>query len=59
MKKYRAALARFEGILRKYPDSGLEKKIQPLIETCRKELAKEGKNRQAREIPGPRPWRMA
>jgi outer membrane protein assembly factor BamD len=52
MKKYRAALARFEGILQKYPDSGLEKKIQPLIETCRKEISKEGKNRQALRTPG-------
>ena len=51
MKKYRAALARFEGILQKYPNSGLERKIQPLIEACRKELSKEQKNRQARDIP--------
>jgi outer membrane protein assembly factor BamD len=62
MKKYRAALTRFEGILQKYPDSGLEKKIQPLIETCRKELSKEGKNRQTRSNPGigagHGPWRV-
>jgi len=44
-KKYRAALARFEGILQKYPDSGLEGKIQPLIAACRKELLKEKEER--------------
>jgi len=42
-KKYRAALSRFEGILQKYPNSGLEGKIQPLITACRKELSKEEK----------------
>jgi outer membrane protein assembly factor BamD len=51
MKKYKAALLRFEGILQKYPNSGLERKIQPLIDTCRKELSKEEKNRQSRRIP--------
>jgi outer membrane protein assembly factor BamD len=52
MKKYRAALARFEWILKKYPDSGLDKKIQPLIETCRKEISKEDKNRRAQGARG-------
>jgi len=55
MKKYRAALSRFEGILQKYPNSGLERKIQPLIEACREELAKGEKNREARERPGKGP----
>ncbi len=56
MKKYRAALSRFEGILQKYPNSGLEGKIQPLINACRKEISKEEKNRQSREIPDN--WRV-
>jgi hypothetical protein len=47
MKKYKAALARFEGILKKYPDSGLEKKIYPLIDACRKELSREKRDRQS------------
>ena len=51
MKKYKAALARFERILKKYPDSGLEKKIYPLIEACRKELSREKRDRQASRIP--------
>jgi len=41
MKRYKAALGRFEGILQKYPDSGLERKIKPLIATCQTEIAKE------------------
>ncbi len=45
MKKYRAALNRFERILQKYPDSGLERKLKPLIEGCRQEIAKAEKNR--------------
>jgi outer membrane protein assembly factor BamD len=44
-KNYRAALGRFEGILRKYPDSGLERKLKPLIESCRLEISKAEKNR--------------
>jgi len=46
-KNYRAALSRFEGILTKYPDSGLEAKLKPLIETCRKEISKAEKNRRS------------
>jgi outer membrane protein assembly factor BamD len=46
-KKYRAALGRFEGILQKYPNSGLEAKISPLINKCRTEIAKAEKNRHA------------
>ncbi len=53
-KRYRAALVRFEGILQKYPNSGLERKIQTLIDACRKELSKAEKNRQAQESPGGR-----
>jgi outer membrane protein assembly factor BamD len=55
MKKYRAALARFEGILEKYPNSGLEGKIRPLIDACRKELAKDGRNRTSSDLSGFRP----
>lgn len=50
-KKYRAALGRFEGILQKYPNSGLEAKIQKLIIKCRAEISKEEKNRQALNDP--------
>ena len=48
-KKYRAALGRFEGILQKYPESGLEEKIKPLAEKCRSEIAKEEEKRKERE----------
>ncbi len=44
-KKYRAALSRFERILQKYPDSGLERKLKPLIDSCRQEISKAEKNR--------------
>jgi outer membrane protein assembly factor BamD len=40
-KKYRAALGRFDGILQKFPQAGLERKIKPLAEKCRAEIAKE------------------
>jgi hypothetical protein len=50
-KKYRAALGRFEGILQKYPNSGLEAKIQKLIIKCRAEISKEEKDRQALNDP--------
>lgn len=49
MQKYKAALGRFEGILQKYPESGLEKKIKPLAEKCRAEIAKEEEKRKAKE----------
>ena len=45
MKKYRGALGRFDGILQKFPQVGLEKKIIPLAEKCRAEIAKEEKER--------------
>ncbi len=48
-KKYRAALGRFEGILQKYPDSGLGEKIRPLAEKCRAEIAKEEEKRKEKE----------
>jgi len=41
MKKYKAALGRFEGILKKFPESGLTEKIERLSEKCRAEIAKE------------------
>jgi outer membrane protein assembly factor BamD len=50
-KKYRAALGRFEGILQKYPNSGLETKLQQLISKCRTEILREEKNRQVLEDP--------
>jgi outer membrane protein assembly factor BamD len=50
-KKYRAALNRFEGIMQKYPNSGLETKLQKAIRICRTEIAKAEKSRQALTNP--------
>jgi outer membrane protein assembly factor BamD len=49
MDHYPAALGRFEEILKKYPDAGLERRIKPLLETCRKQIAKEEKKRKEKE----------
>jgi len=46
---YKAAQGRFEEILKKYPDVGLERKINPLLETCREKIAKEEKKRREKE----------
>ena len=46
---YKAALGRFEGILKKYPDVGLERKINPLLASCRERIAKEEKKRKEKE----------
>jgi outer membrane protein assembly factor BamD len=46
---YKAAQGRFEEILKKYPDVGLEGKIKPLLETCREKIAKEEKKRKEEE----------
>jgi len=46
---YKAALGRFEEILKKYPDVGLEGKINPLLPTCREKIAKEEKKRKEKE----------
>ena len=46
---YRAALGRFEGILKKYPDVGLERKINPLLATCRERIVKEEKKQREKE----------
>ncbi|MGQ9693195.1 MAG: outer membrane protein assembly factor BamD [Thermodesulfobacteriota bacterium] len=40
MKKYRAALGRFEKILQAFPDLGYEEKLKPLIAKCHAEIAK-------------------
>jgi len=48
-KKYKAALGRFEGILQKYPESGLAEKIKPLVATCQSEIAKEQQKRKEKE----------
>lgn len=42
---YKGALGRFEGILKTYPDSGLEKKINPLLAKCRKKAVQEEEKR--------------
>ncbi len=49
MGHYKAALGRFEEILKKYPDAGLERKIKPLLETCREKIAKEEKKQKEKE----------
>jgi len=49
MKKYKGALARFEVILQKFPESGLDEKVKRLAETCRVEIAKEEQKRKAKE----------
>ena len=49
MGNYRGALGRFEGILAKYPDSGLERKVKSLIETCQEKIAKEEKKLKEKE----------
>jgi len=51
-KRYKAALGRFEIILKKYPESGLEQKIKPRMVTCQTEIAKaeqKKKENEARE----------
>jgi outer membrane protein assembly factor BamD len=48
-KRYKAALGRFQGILQKYPDFGLDQKIKPLIATCQTEIAKEEKKKKENE----------
>lgn len=40
MKKYKAALGRFEKILQDFPELGYEEKLRPLIAKCRAEIAK-------------------
>ena len=49
MKKYKGALARFEGILQKFPESGLDEKVKRLAETCRVEIAKEEQKKKDQE----------
>ena len=49
IKRYKAALGRYQIILQKYPDSGLEWKIKPLIATCQTEIAKEDQKRKENE----------
>jgi outer membrane protein assembly factor BamD len=49
MGRYKGALSRFEEILKKYPDSGLDRKINPLIKTCREKIAQEEKKTKEKE----------
>jgi outer membrane protein assembly factor BamD len=48
-KRYKAALGRFQIILQKYPESGLEQRIKPLMATCQTEIAKEDQKRKENE----------
>ena len=49
MGHYKAALGRFEEILKKYPDLGMEKKIKPYMVTCQEKIAKEEKKEKEKE----------
>jgi outer membrane protein assembly factor BamD len=49
MKKYKGALDRFEGILQKFPESGLDEKVKRLAEKCRAEIAKEEQKKKGEE----------
>jgi len=47
--RYKSALGRFEETLKKYPDSGLDRKINPLIKTCREKIAQEERKAKEKE----------
>ncbi len=49
MGHYRGALGRFEDILKKYPDSGMERKIDPLIKGCREKIEREDSKKKEKE----------
>ncbi len=49
MDKYKAALGRFEGLLEKFPDMGLQEKVEPLMKKCRKEIAKQEEKEKKKE----------
>jgi len=49
VKRYKAALGRFERILQKYPESGLEGKIKPLMAECQLGIAKQEQKRKEKE----------
>ena len=49
MKKYKAALGRFEAVLQKYPGLGFEERIKPLIVKCQEEIGKEEQKRKEKE----------
>lgn len=52
MKKYRAALGRFEKILQDFPELGYEEKLKPLIAKCRAEIAKIEEKEKKKEKEG-------
>ena len=47
--RYKSALGRFEETLTKYPESGLDGKINPLIKICREKIAQEEKKAKEKE----------
>jgi outer membrane protein assembly factor BamD len=49
IKRYKAALGRFQGVLQKYPESGLGSKIKPLIVKCQTEIVKEDQKKKENE----------
>ncbi len=49
MGHYRGALGRFEDILKKYPDSGMERKVNPLIKNCREKIEREDSKKREKE----------
>lgn len=52
MKKYRAALGRFEKILQDFPDLNFEEKLKPFIAKCRAEIAKIEEKEKKKEKEG-------
>ncbi len=46
---YKGALGRFEEILKTYPESGLDKKIVPLMQSCREKIARDDKKKKEKE----------
>jgi outer membrane protein assembly factor BamD len=49
MGHYRAARGRLEELLKKYPDAGLDRRIKPILESCREKIAKEEKKLKEKE----------
>jgi len=66
-RKYRAALLRFESLLKKYPNSGWDEKARQRIQECEKQIEKEENKRKKKDpqksflhppTPGGPQWRM-
>jgi len=49
MKHYRGALGRFEELLKKYPGTGMEPRVNPLIKDCRERIDRENDQKKEKE----------